>query len=310
MSLFTRSIGRWPARERVVARIGLAGGSASPASLLPRAGGGGGGMKTSLRPGALFAALLAAFALLSPDEARAQAVCTPTQTVEAPAGSFTRYTTVLVCANTTAAAGAADYRHLHYNQGPGGTSATANPEDRDTTLANNHPDNDVSLTVGSGVVFTAGGGVDMRLVEVDGAIALWRGGAKTVVVEDGAVINYERVALSPGEGGDGYYDFGTFAHFGFNHAGIYAVSETGKGGVTVRHHGVINIDYDIQGGWGALYEATLGSAITVRVLDEVSGATRHDEDVLVELGATGVIRQRAGSDDGIEPVNTYESGND
>ncbi len=167
-------------------------------------------MKTSLRSGALFAALLAAFAPFSPDEARAQAVCTPTQTVEAPEGPgaevttppdvanpFTRYTTVLVCANTTAAAGAADYRHLHYNQGPSGTGATANPEDRDTTLANNHPDNDVSLTVGSGVVFTAGGGVDMQLVELDGAIALWRGGAKTVVVEDGAVINYERI---PGGG--------------------------------------------------------------------------------------------------------------
>ena len=40
----------------------------------------------------------------------------------------------------------------------------------------------------------------------------------------------------------------------------------------------------------------------MRVLDEVSGATRHDEDILVELGATGVIRQRAprtGSDDGM-----------
>ena len=168
MSPFTRSTGRWPARERVVARIGV--------------------------------------------------------------------TTVLVCANTTTAAAAADYRHLHYNQGPGGTSATANPEDRDTTLANNHPSNDVSLTIGSGVVFTAGGGVDMRLVEVDGAIALWRGGTKTVLVEDGAVINYER---RPG-GGEGVYDFWT--HWLLNHAGIFAASETGEGGVTVRHHGVINLD--------------------------------------------------------------------
>ena len=305
MSTFTRSSGRWLARERVVARTGLAGGSASSTSLLPRAGG---GMKTSLRSGALFAALLAAFALSSPDEARAQAVCTPTQTVEPPAGSYTRYTTVLVCANTTAAAGAADYRHLHYNQGPSGTGATANPEDRDTTLANNHPSNDVSLTIGSGVVFTAGGGVNMRLVEVDGAIALWRGGAKTVLVEDGAVINYERV---PREGG-GNYVFLSWTDWLRNHAGIYAASETGKGGVTVRHHGVINLDFDIQQWyWGDHYGATVGAGISVLVTDEVSGPTRHDEDVLVELGATGVIRQRAGSDDGmggIAAVNYAEDG--
>ncbi len=300
MSPFTRLTERWPARERVVTR--------NRPRRLPCFPVGGGGMKTSLRSGALFAALLAAFAPFSPDEARAQAVCTPTQTVEPPAGSYTRYTTVLVCANTTAAAGAADYRHLHYNQGPSGTGDTANPEDRDTTLANNHPSNDVSLTIGSGVVFTAGGGVNMRLVEVDGAIALWRGGAKTVVVEDGAVINYERV---PREGG-GNYAFLSWTDWLRNHAGIYAASETGKGGVTVRHHGVINLDFDIQQWyWGAHYGATVGAGISVLVTDEVSGPTRDDEDVLVELGATGVIRQRAGSDDGmsgIAAINYAEDG--
>ena len=269
-------------------------------------------MKSSL-PGGLLAALLAASPLFSPDEARAQApVCTPTQRVVGSAAvvvdpnaevatPLSRFTTVLVCADTTAAAGAADYRHLHYNQGPGGTSATVNPEDRDRSLPGNFPTNDVSLTIGSGVVFTADGGVDMRLVEVDGAIALWRGGAKTVVVEDGAVINYER---RPG-GGQGFY--GNFRHFLSNHAGIYAVSETGKGGVTVRHHGVIDIDFEIQGGWGPLYDATVGSAITAVVR---SGPTRGDEDILVELGATGVIRHRAGSDgiNGIYAQNGAEDG--
>ena len=247
-------------------------------------------MKSSL-PGGLLVALLAASPFFSPDEARAQApVCTPTQRVVGSA-------TVLVCADTTAAAGAADYRHLHYNQGPGGTSATVNPEDRDRSLPGNFPTNDVSLTVGRGVVFTADGGVDMRLVEVDGAIALWRGGAKTVIVEDGAVINYER---RPG-GGQGFYVFGLWRHFLGNNAGVYAASETGAGGVTVRHHGLIDLDLDVQGGWD-YYGASVGAGIVARVADEVSGATRHDEDVLVELGATGVIRQRAGADEGMGGV--------
>ena len=267
-------------------------------------------------PGAPFAALLAAFALFSPDEARAQAaVCTPTQTVEAPEGPgadvtsprgeanpFTRYRTVIVCANTTAMTGAADYRHLHYNQGPG-TTGDPNPEDRDTSLENNNPDNDVSLTVGSGVVFTADGGVDMRVLPVDAAIALWRGGAKRVIVEDGAVVNLER---TPGGGG-------TYPHWldslG-NLAGIYAVSETGKGGVTLRHHGVIEIDIDVTGFYGSAYDANVGAGIIVRVTDEDSGATRADEDILVELGATGVIRQRAGSEGlgGVFTQNYAEDG--
>ena len=108
MNPFVR-IGRAPAcKERAVARNrGLAGGSASPASPLPRAGRG----RKITMPGAPFAALLAAFALFSPDEARAQAaVCTPAQTVKAPPGPgadvtnpsgeanpFTRYTTMIVC---------------------------------------------------------------------------------------------------------------------------------------------------------------------------------------------------------------------
>ena len=73
-------------------------------------------------------ALLAAL-FLAPAGARAQSICTPTQTVSAEPDANGRYTTTIACADTAAAEGAADYRHLHYNQGPG-TTDDPNPEDR------------------------------------------------------------------------------------------------------------------------------------------------------------------------------------
>ena len=58
------------------------------------------------------AAFVAAVALSPWDEARAQAHCTPTQTVSSAPDADGVYTTTLACADTAAAAGEADYTYL------------------------------------------------------------------------------------------------------------------------------------------------------------------------------------------------------
>ena len=74
--------------------------------------------------------LLALF--LCAGEARAQSACAPTQTVSATADADGVYTTTLVCADTSAAAGEADYERIYYNQGAsaGSPSSPANNNDR------------------------------------------------------------------------------------------------------------------------------------------------------------------------------------
>ena len=249
-------------------------------------------------------ALLAAL-VLAPGGVGAQtspAVCTPTQTVSAQPDANGIYTTTLTCADTSATAGAADYRHLHYNQGPG-TSAHPNSEDRDSGLPNNNENNNVALTVGRGVVFTADGYVDLRELPIDAAIALWRGGAKTVVIEDGAVINLKRTPGST-SAPSGWY---TYPDDSLRRlAGIYVDSQTNKGDITVRHHGVININIDVQGP----YDANNGAAIWAVVEDLDGSAARADDDILIEVGPTGVIRHVEGTDGfgGIEAVNSAEDG--
>ena len=193
-----------------------------------------------------------------------------------------RYTTTIACADTAAAEGAADYRHLHYNQGPG-TTDDPNPEDRDTSLPNNGANNNVKLTIPRGVVFTATGGADMRILPVDGAIALWRGGAKTVNIEEGAVINLRR---TPGGGGNypRFQDVLTLL------TAVYVESEAGPASdITVRHDGVLNVDYRVVGGYAA-YQSNTGGAITAVVQDETKDDVRRGGDILLEMGATGVIR--------------------
>ncbi len=309
----------------VASRAGLAGGLTLQASLLPRAG----GMKTSIRSGALFAALLAAFPLFSPDGARAQAAaCTPTQTVSATADADGVYTTTLVCADTNAAAGAADYRQLHYNHGVAlGSHGQTNPADRDTTLANNNANNHLSLTVGSGVVFTADGYGDLRSTSPDGAIVLTQGGAKTVVVQDGAVINLERTptfwaatdpdrpASATSEYDPAWYPAWTHALDNLNAITAHSYTHEGDADVTIELDGIINIDIGIGGTYGKPtstnpYHTSGGRAIDVQVKDDVDDGARADVDVLIEVGATGAIRHVEGTDGlaGIYAENFSEDG--
>ena len=251
-------------------------------------------------PGSAAVALGAVLALsLGAGEARAQAaVCTPTQTVSAAPDADGRYTTTLTCANTAATEGAADYRHLHYNQevysethneAGHAVGTFTNPADRDTSLANNAANNNLVFTVESGVVFTADGGTDTKLVPRDGAIVLWGGGAKTVRIEKGATINLKRVT---GPRSSNYPHW--FRDILTNFGGIYAWSETSTGGgVTVLHEGKINSG--IRASYGGLYESNTGAAIVAVIEDDDSSETRADADIRVDLASTGVIEQVAHS---------------
>ena len=273
-------------------------------------------------PGPLAIVLLAALALFLPDETRAQAsppVCTPAQTVSAQPDADGRYTTTLSCADTSAAAGAADYRHLHYYQAssPGASVLT-----RDGSIQNNHWNNHVTFTIGSGVVFTADGYADMSVLNVDAAVSLATGSDKTIVVEEGAVINLERTPeyWSPSDPNrptaNAQYDPAWYPEWrdGLGRlAGIYVGSQVTQGDVTVRHHGVINVDVDLRGTYAGppnTYGAFDGSAIRVGIFDWDDSTSRADRDILVELGSTGVIRHVEGTAglSGIYAANYAEDG--
>ena len=283
-------------------------------------------MKSSIiRPGALFAALLAASPLFSPDEARAQAmVCTPTQTVSAEAAANGLYTTTLTCADTSAAAGAADYRHLHYNHraGPG-----LDPADRDTTLTNNNMGNNLALTISRGVIFTADGYADLRVVPTDAAILLYHAGAKSVTVEDGAVINLERTprgysATDPNRPASATTEYNPAWYHNFQSvvdelAAIAVRSRTtdGDADIAIRHDGVIEIDIEMSGTYAEApwsYGTNAGAAIEALVTEErrFGPFTRTDIDIDIDVGATGVIRHAEGTDglNAIRAENASEDG--
>ena len=283
----------------------------------------------------LVGGLVLAAALSSPDEARAQQTgfCTPTQTVSAAPDADGVYTTTLACADTSAAAGEADYRQLHYNGIAWVESGQTNPADRNTGLANNDADNHLSVTIGPGVVFTADKYIDQRSVVTDGAIVLWNAGAgdKTVTVQDGAVINLERTpeywhpttdpdrrVVRTDEGGAVVYDPAWYPAWSDALDGLTAIavhSNTGDGDsdVAVRLDGEINVDINVGGTYGKndRYDASAGRAIDVQIKDTgAAGDARADLDALVELGSTGVIRHVEGSDGlgGIYVENRSEEG--
>ena len=282
-------------------------------------------MKTSLRPGALFAALLAVSPLFSPDEARAQAMaCTPTQTVSAQADANGVYTTTLTCADTSAAAGAADYRHLHYQHAAGPGPALAG---RDTTLTNNNAGNNLALTIGRGVIFTADGYADLRVLPTDAAILLYNAGAKSVTVEDGAVINLERTprgysATDPNRPASATTEYDPAWYHNFQSvvdelAAIAVRSRTtdGDADLTVRHDGVINVDIEMIGTYAEApwnYGTNAGAAIEALVTEtrRFSPFTRTDIDIDIDVGATGVIRHVEGTDglNAIRAENASEDG--
>ena len=258
---------------------------------------------------------------LGAGEARAQTqtdVCTPTQTVSDSPDADGRYTTTLVCADVSSVGTVADYRHLHYNAETYtekvGVNDHTNQADRDTDITNNLASNNLALTIGRGIVFTAGGAVDMRELPRDGAILLWEGGAKTVNIENGATINLHRVLAADLLGQPVIYPNIFYPHWNaalLEQDGVSLLSKTSTGGgISVSHGGVINIGIDIQGGWGNRYGVNEGAAIRAHIVDNDPGETRVADDISIHVTSTGIIRQATGSDGlgGIFALNAGEDG--
>ncbi len=272
-----------------------------------------------------FAAALLAVCSVPASEGRAQAMaCTPTQTVSTAADANSVYTTTLTCADTSAAAGAADYRHLHYQHaaGPGPTLAG-----RDTTLTNNNAGNNLALTLGRGVIFTADGYANVGPLPTDAAILLYNAGAKTVTVEDGAVINLERTprgysATDPNRPASATTEYNpawypTLTSVVDKLAAIAVRSSTtdGDADLTVRHDGVIEIDIEMSGTYTEApwnYGTNAGAAIEALVTEarRFGPFTRTDIDIDIDLGPTGVIRHAEGTDglNAIRAENASEDG--
>ena len=278
-----------------------------------------------VRLGGFAALLLAACSVPASDGARAQAMaCTPTQTVSTAADANGVYTTTLTCADTSAAEEAADYRHLHYQHaaGPGITLPR-----RDTSLMNNNAGNNLALTIGRGVIFTADGYANVGPLPTDAAILLYNAGAKTVTVEDGAVINLERTprgysATDPNRPASVTTEYNPAWYPNLQSvadklAAIAVRSSTtdGDADLTVRHDGVIEIDIEMSGTYAEApwnYGTNAGAAIEALVTEarRFGPFTRTDIDIDIDLGPTGVIRHAEGTDglNAIRAENASEDG--
>ena len=296
-----------------------------------------------VRRGGFAAALFAAcFAFASDGRAQTTpAVCDPTESVSASQAANGLYTTTLTCAGTTTVEGATDYRHLHYKQGAGRESIA----DRDTSITNNLASNNLALTIGNGVVFTADGVLDVRRLPTDAAILLDIAGSKTLTIENGAVINLQRTPrgytatdsnrpMSSSAYNPAWYSFTTVLD---RLAGIAAYSRLNDGDadIAITHNGVIEVDIELLGsyadgtspsGCGGNDPATAtgtpagcggnaGSAIDARVREErrfrPNNPPRTYIDIDIALGATGVIRHADGTDGlgGIYAENGSTDGN-
>ena len=244
------------------------------------------------------------------------------------------YTTMVTCPDTAAAAGAADYDFIHHDQAVSsqGHAPTFHNTPSDTNAgpsenpANNNANNHVVVTVRPSVVFTADSYFDHRTSSSESVVQIVNGGAKTVIVEEGAVLNFRRTpefwcttqsyctpalraarpSATPQFDPAWYPTRGD----GLNNIGAIIVTTGGTGNhATVRHNGIIELDVDIRGtfdGW-----QSSGDAIWMRVFDVTNTAgVREKIDATVELGPKAVIRQAEGADGmtGIYASQTTEEG--
>ena len=260
------------------------------------------------------AAFVAAVALSPWGEARAQvAHCTPTQTVSSAPDADGVYTTTLACADTDPDAGEADYTYVpQYDQ-----HASWN---RDTTITNNERGNRLKMTIQNGLVLVgdldddAPSGHDLGVVRLRGENDV------ALVIEEGAIIDVKNELWALRLETWGWYRWWN-DNYGVNLWSYtkteYPDSANALGGdVTIRLDGEIKLDQSylgarvsldgsvIQGPDDIISAATdakltwgeygsNGSAIVAIAADNDND--RNDNDILVELGATGVIRNMAGS---------------
>ena len=264
------------------------------------------------------AVVLAAVLFPAPDGARAQtpSPCTPTLSVSAQPDGDGVYTTTLTCADTSAAAGAPDYEHIYYNQAESAGSPTS--------PANNNNNNHVVLTVGSGLVFSAGGHVDFRTIDINSMLYVVNGGDKTIDVEKGAVLHFRRTpeyycqtesfctpelrAARPAATPE--FDpaqYRSYLDVLDNLAGVWIWSNTGD--AAVRFDGTMELAVDVRGTFENWHSNGNAISIIVDDIDDTAGA-RAQLDAVVELGSSAVIRQAEGFDgvNGIYAENRTEDG--
>ena len=264
------------------------------------------------------AVVLAVALFPAPEGARAQVLpCTPTLSVSAEPDENGVYTTTLTCADTSADAGDPDYEHVYYNQAATALSSPAN---------NNNWNNHVVLTIGSGLVFSAGGHIDFREpgVDINSVLHVINGSDKTIEVEEGAVLylrrtpeyycqteSYctpERQAARPAMATPSFDPAWYRSHLDVldRLAGIWIQAITGD--ATVRFDGTMELAVDVRGTFENWHSN--GNAISVIVDDTDSSEARADHDAIISLGSSAVIRQAEGFNgvNGIYVDNRTEDG--
>ena len=222
-----------------------------------------------------------------------------------------QYTTAAVCAaRANKPAGEADWGAVHWDQYGGGRTrngvrywdhrrGTYYTDPADQIVGENTRENNVEITVKTGVRIAATGLVDMRGFWVDGALKLKTHGGPTLIVEKGATIEFSRTpsywpADDPNRPSDGTELYYSSAREATNsHSGIY-MSSSGWAPISLTLNG--NVDFNPRFGGSIGHWASNGSAIVVHMTDYVPVSEgRKNFDVNIVMGADSIVRNVAGS---------------
>ncbi len=272
-------------------------------------------VKAAIRTLAIsYAAGLALFAAPAPAQVpplEAPRACGADATVSAETTGGA-YTTIVVC-NPRAGKpeGEADWGAIRWDQGGNfrtregvqySSPRRGNVPGDPSPIARNGRWNNVHMTIKRGVTIRAGGLADMRGIFVDGAVQAKSVARATLIVEDGAIIDFNRTpsfwltddADRPSDGTELYYptDRNALNH----HSAVYA-DGSGYGPTSVTLDGVVNWNVRIRGSYSDW--AGNGNAIWVDGFDAYPLAEgRTDHAVRISMGSESIIRHVAGSSGG------------
>ena len=236
--------------------------------------------------------LFVASATLTPEAASAQiGPCILTPEVSAQPDENGVYTTTLTCADTEADDGEPDYTFVPVYQ---------HSSNKDATIENNENTNHLEMTIQSGLVLV-GDVVDGTASEHHlGVISLFRGlGDMALTIEENALIKVNNELDPP---------IPPFDQRPWNDNYGVRLSSWG-GAVTIKLDGTIILNVKLLDGDEIVSQTTdenlkwsdygsNGNAITAVTRDLTNtGDGEEDDDyaILVELGATGIIRPRSAS---------------
>ncbi len=222
-----------------------------------------------------------------------------------------QYTTAAVCAaRANKPAGEADWGAVHWDQYGGGRTrngvrywdhrrGTYYTDPADQIVGENTRENNVEITVKTGVRIAATGLADMRGFWVDGALKLKTHGGPTLIVEEGATIEFSRTpsywpADDPNRPSDGTELYYSSAREATNsHSGIH-MSGSGWAPIALTLNG--NVDLNPRFGGSIGHWAGNGSAIWVHLTDYVPiSEGRKNFDVNIVMGANSIVRNVEGS---------------